>query len=268
MSLEFQEVIEEEPIKLSVLVPSIRPQNLQRLYNSVAEAFTGKFEFLVIGPYGLPDSLNNTHNVLWLEDWGSPLRAQQIGLIQSNGEYITWAADDGYYLPNSLDRAFELLEGKDYKAIIMGKYQEGERKDDHMEGDAYYILNNHVQSSCFFIPENTWMLNCGVVSRRLLIELGGWDSFSFHTCPQGYNDFSIRAQQYGCQFIIQQQMMFECSHMPGTTGDHAPIHNVQTQRDEPMFKEIWNHPYFSKRLAIDLNNWKKSPARWKSRFGE
>lgn len=254
--------------KLSVLIPSIRPNNLQKLYDSIKSSFSGEFEAIVIGPYGLPESLKEIKNIRFIEDYGSPLRAQQIGLIASQGEYISWAADDGKYLPDSLDKSFQLLEGQDYKSVIMGKYQEGERKDSHMEEDDYYILNNHVQSNCFFVPENTFMLNCGVVSKQILMELGGWDSFSFHTCPQGYNDLAIRLQKYGCRFIVQNKMMFECSHMPGTTGDHAPIHNVQTMRDEPMFKEIYNHPYFSKRLSIDINNWKKSPAKWKARFGE
>lgn len=255
-------------LKLSVLVPSIRPANLGRLYNSVIEAFSGEFEFLVIGPYGLPDELKTKPNVRFIEDWGSPLRAQQIGLIESMGEYISWCADDGWCTPQSYDKAFKLLEGEDYKTVIMGKYQEGERQNNHMEENHYYILNNHVQSNCFFIPENTWMLNCGVVSRKILLELGGWDAGTFRTCPQGYNDMAIRLQKYGCKFIVNPDIMFECTHMPGTTGDHGPIHTVQTTIDEPMFKEIYNHPYFSKRLAIDLNNWKKSPAKWNARFGK
>ncbi len=129
-------------------------------------------------------------------------------------------------------------------------------------------LLGHAQSTCFFIPEGTKMLNCGVLSRQILMELGAWDAGTFHTCPQGYSDLAIRLQKYGCEFIIQNEMMFECTHEPGTMGTHAPIHNSQTQRDEPLFKEIYSHPYFSKRLAIRLDNWKKAPVKWKERFGE
>lgn len=254
-------------VKLSVLVPSIRPNNLQKLYDSVSGSTSYSFEFIVVGPYGLPDSLKNIGNVRFIEDWGPPLRAQQIGFFNSKGEYITWAADDGWYLPNSIDVSFNLLKDKDYKTVIMGKYQEGDKKDTHMEEDDYYILNNHHQSNLFFMPEKCWMLNCGIISRQILIELGGWDAGTFHTCPQGYNDLSIRLQKYGCEFIIQNEMMFECTHLPGYTGDHGPIHEVQTLRDEPMFREIYSHPYFSKRLTIDINNWKKAPERWEARFG-
>lgn len=254
-------------VKLSVLVPSIRPNNLQKLYDSIKTAFSGEFEMIVIGPYGLPDSLKSVPNVTFIEDWGPPLRAQQIGLIAAKGEYISWCADDGVCLPDSYDEAFRLLEGQDYKTVIMGKYQEGEKKDDHMEGNDYYVLTNHVQSTCFFIPEGTLMLNCGLISKKILLELGGWDAGAFHTCPPGYNDLAVRLQNYGCKFIIQTSMMFECSHLPGNMGDHGPIDSVQRMRDEPMFKEIWSHPYFSKRLAINIDNWKKAPSKWVARFG-
>lgn len=254
-------------MRLTVLVPSIRKDNLPRLYKSVRDSFTGQFEFIVIGPYGVPDVLKDAPGVKWIEDWGSPLRAQQRGLTEATGEYITWAADDGWYLPEALDKAFELLQGKDYKTVVMGKYQEGDRKNDHMEKPEYYLLNNHHGSQTVFLPENCWMLNCGILSRKILYELGGWDAKNFQTCPPGYNDLAIRLQNYGCKFIIQEEMMFACTHLPGETGDHGPIHRVQTMRDEPMFKEIWNHPYFSKRIAIDLNNWQQSPARWENRFG-
>lgn len=255
-------------MKLSVLVPSIRKENLQRLYESIGDALKlSSWEMVIIGPYGLPDILKDVYNVRFIEDWGPPLRAQQRGLVEAQGDYISWAADDGWYLPNSLDRAFELLEGKDYKTVIMGKYQEGDRKDDHMETDKYYILNNHDGSRAYFLPENTYMLNCGVISRQILLELGGWDANQFWVCPIGYNDLAIRLQKYGCPFIIQQEMMFACTHLPGETGDHGPIHNTQVYRDQPMYQEIYNHPYFSKRISIDVNNWQKAPAKWDARFG-
>lgn len=254
-------------MKLSVIVPSIRPQNLQKLYDSIGKAFSGTWEMIVVGPYDLPDSLKGTENIQYIQDWGSPIRAQQMGLMESAGEYISWCADDGVCFPGSYDEAFRLLEDEDYKTVIMGKYQEGDRKDDHMEKNDYYILNNHFASNCSFIPDNCYMLNCGVISRKILFELGGWDAEKFQVCPMAYNDLAIRLQKYGCKFIVQESIMFECSHMPGYEGDHKPIHDGQVLYDEPMFKEIYNHPYWSKRMAIDINNWAKAPVRWKRRFG-
>lgn len=254
-------------MKLSVLVPSIRKENLPKLYNSVKSSFSGDFEFVVIGPYGFPDEMKELPNIKWIEDWGSPIRAQQRGLTEAIGEYISWAADDGEYLPSALDTAFKLVDNEDYKTVIMGKYQEGERHDNHMEEDKYYILNNHHGSQAVFLPDNCWMLNCGILSKKILLELGGWDAKEFNVCPCAYNDLAVRLQKYGCKFIIQQELMFKCTHTPGETGDHGPIHKAQVYLDEPKFKFIWSHPYYSKRLAIDINNWKQAPEKWELRFG-
>lgn len=255
-------------MKLSVLIPSIRPHLLQGLYNSIGKAFSGEFEAIIISPFDLPESLKNVDNVKWIQSWQSPIAAQQHGLVESTGEYISWASDDGVYLPGSLDVAFKSLEGKDYKTVVMGKYREGDANTDAMVKDDYYILSNHAGSMAQFIPMNFYMLNVGVLSRKLLIELGGWDAATFQVCPYAYTDLAIRLQKYNCPFIIQQEEMFKCSHMPDCTGDHAPIHLGQIYFDEPMFKEIYNHPYWSKRMAIDLNNWQKAPARWERRFGK
>lgn len=255
-------------MKLTLICPGIRTDNWIKSYNSIGKSFSGEYEVIFIGPHNLPKELEGLDNVRFIQDFGPPLKCQQMGLVEAKGEYISWFADDGFYLPGALDEAFKLLEDKDYKTVVMGKYQEGDRKDGHMEENPYYILNNHVQSTCYFIPENTWMLNCGLLSKKILLELGGWDAFNFHTCPPGYNDLAIRLQKYGCEFLVLEPLMFSCTHLPGHAGDHGPIHDTQTLRDEPKFKEIWNHPYFSKRLAIDINNWKIAPKKWQARFGD
>lgn len=254
-------------LKLSVLVPSIRPHNLLVLYDSIKKSFSGTWEMIVASPFDLPENCK-FDNVKLITTWRSPISAQQEAFVNSIGEYVSWAADDGQYFPNSLDKSFELLEGKDYKTVIMGKYREGDGNTDDMVKDDYYYLDNHAGSMAQFIPEKTLMLNCGIVSREILMELGGWDAKTFQVCPYAYHDLSIRLQKYGCKFIIQQEVMFKCSHMPNCMGDHEPIHIGQIYFDEPMFKEIYNHPYWSKRIAIDINNWKLSPERWERRFGK
>lgn len=253
---------------LSMLVPSIRKDNLNKLYNSIKESFSGTFEFIVIGPYGLPKELEGISNVLFIPDWGSPIRAQQRGFCSASGKFTSYGADDGVFLPGALDIAYNKIKDLDKMNLVMGKYQEGERKDSHMENDDYYILNKHHGSMAAFIPDNCWMLNVGLIPTELIKEVGGWDSDKFQCCPCAYNDLSIRLQKYGVKYHIQNEMMFSCSHLPGLMGDHFAVHTAQTQHDEPMFKEIWNHPYWSNRIAISLDNWKSSPERWRERFGD
>lgn len=251
---------------LTVIVPGIRVKNWKKLYDSVKQAFSGSWEIIFISPYTLPKELVLLDNVRLIQSWRNPITCQQLGLLQSKGDYITWAADDGYYLPKSLDIAIESLKDKNYKAIVMGKYQEGDRLNDAMEKIDYYILSNHISMQLPFVPKNYYMLNCGVVSKKLLIELGGWDCENFEVCPLSYNDFAIRAQRYGCEFIIQDDIMFACGHMPGHTGDHGPIHEAQTLRDHPIFEEIYRNPSAINRIAVSLNGWINTAEKWERRF--
>lgn len=251
--------------QLSVLVPGIRTSNWRTLYNSIGNSFSGKWEIIFISPYKLPNDVRGK-NIKHITDWGTPIRCQQRGLVESEGEYITWAADDGKFQLGALDISFKKLEGADKNTLVMGKYIEG-IGNQHMLEDSYYILNNHSASNLEYVPPRCWMLNVGVVPKELLIKLGGWDC-QFEVCPMAYNDLAIRLQYYGAKFIIQDEVMFKCGYTPGHMGDHGPIHDAQTMCDQPLFSKIWSDPDSKKRMIIDINNWEQSPKRWKRRFGD
>lgn len=254
-------------MKLSILVPGIRTGKWERLYNSISDAFSGDWEIIFISPYELPSELAFKQNLKIIEDWGTPIRAQQRGLLEAKGDYIVWASDDGYFLKDSLNIGFKMLEGADEKTIVMGKYIEGENNGDYaMQSDKYYVLSNHKASKCQYIKDNYYMLNVGIVPRNLLLEVGGWDC-QFEVCPMAYNDLAVRLQNYGVKFIIQNEIMFQCSHLPGHMGDHGPVHDAQIYHDEPLFKKIYNGDYNSPdRVKIDLDNWKNAPEKWERRF--
>lgn len=226
------------------------------------------WEIIFISPNPLPEEFKGLDNVQYIEDWGTPIRAQQRGLCAARGEYITWAADDGEYLPGSLDIAWAIV--KDYKfdpkILVMGKYYEGNGDPNPvMAGKDYYYLSNHDGSFSPYLPPGYLMLNVGIVSRTLLEAVGGWDC-QFEVCPMSYNDLAVRLQNYGVKFLIQDEMMFNCSHMPGTTGDHGPVHFAQIEHDQPLFKQIYGTPDATKRIHIELTNWENSPAKWERRF--
>jgi hypothetical protein len=149
--------------------------------------------------------------------------------------------------------------------IIVSKYLEGDNPTS-MDTNDYYYLRFHQSMMLKGVPNDAMLLNCGMVSRKMLLELGGWDASKFEVLPLAYTDFSIRALKYGAKFIIQNDPVCTCTHMPGMTGDHGPIHTAQTFRDMPMFQMLYCKP--TDRMIIDINNWQKSPERWVRRFGE
>lgn len=252
-------------MKLSVIVPSIRPGNLKRLYESIGQAFSGEYEMVVVSPYKLPRSMEGVKNLKFIEDWGTPIRAQQRGLLACEGEYVSWAADDGFFYPGTIDIAMKTLADKDYKTLVVGKYYE-HSENPEMNRISYYYINTHQGSRSRFIANDCLMIMVGIVSKRLLFEIGGWDC-TFEVCPMAYNDLSVRLYNYQCTFLFQEEIMFRCSHMPGKSGDHGPIHDAQTIFDQPMFRLLYSQKESQRRMFIDLNNWKNSPERWVRRFG-
>ena len=95
---------------------------------------------------------------------------------------------------------------------------------------------------------------------------GGWDC-NFEVCPMAYCDLAVRMQRAGCKFILQNEIMFKCSHTPGVAGDHGPIYYAQVTHDEPLYKSIYNNPDCGNRIFIDINNYKNIPDIWQRRFG-
>lgn len=255
-------------MKLSVIVPSIRPGNLKRLYESVQKAYSGEFEFIIIGPYDLPKYFGDKTNAKLIKDHGSPVRAQQIGIVNAIGDYVLWGmADDGYLFPGTVDLALNSLESEDYKTLVIGKYYEGS-ENPFMNSRKYYQINTHNGSRSRYILNECLMFMVGVIPRKLLVEIGGLDCEKFEALPMAFNDISVRLSNMNCKFLFQEQIMFRCSHMPGHLGDHKPIHEAQINRDQPMFLKIYNDPESLRRTTIDIENWKKASERWKERFGD
>lgn len=256
-------------MKLSVLLSGLRPNNWMKLYQSIIQSFHGEFEFIIVSPYEEPfilDALKGMDNTHHIHDMGSPLRCYQIALTHAKGEHITWAADDGWFLPNALDISVKHLDDNP-NSVVVGKYNEGE-DNYQMDDIRYYYPARHDATRAKFVPQDCLMLMEGVIPRETMINCGGWDASKFECFPMGAIDLSVRLHNKGLKFIFQQEMLFKCGHTPGMTGDHAPVHNAQTKKDVPMFNLIYNTSAGQNRIDIDINNWEKAPSKWRERFGE
>jgi hypothetical protein len=252
---------------LSVLVPGIRTYNWKTLYDSIGQSTKRSWEIIFVGPYGVPAELSDKSNIKYIQDFGTPIRCQQIALLHAEGDWITWAADDGYFLDRALDIGSDILDKRDNDSniVVAGKYYEGDQNHSEMASTDYYMLSYHACTRSRFVPEHYLTLNVGLVSRSLLTEIGGWDC-CFEVCPMSHADAAIRMQRYGAEFIVQDDVMFKCSHMPNITGDHGPIHYAQTQHDEPLYRKIYNDDSCIDRIVVDLNSWKSQPEKWSRRF--
>ena len=244
-------------MKLSIIVPSIRPDNLERLYQSIFKSFSQPFEMIVISPYLrkiLPPEIK------WIQSHRSPNACQQQGLMLATGGYITFAADDGIFLPGALDNALDMAEER---TIIVGKYLEGNNPHPDMNKEAYYKFGYHKAYQLKGVPADGLIFNCGIISRKFMLELGGYDAQNFQTTTIGHADLSIRAKKAGAEMVLMDSPLFKCSHEPGRSGSHAPVHNA-TKTDLKNFSKIYAKP--NDRINIPLDNWEKTEPIWKERF--
>lgn len=114
---------------VSIFLAGIRPDNWNKLLNSVEAATDRTFELIFVGPYPPKGSILKNPNVKFIKDFGSSTRCYQIGLVHAKYDYVTWSADDGYFLPNrSIDKAFELLKRKKLWEQRNSKFQVFRRK--------------------------------------------------------------------------------------------------------------------------------------------
>ena len=256
-------------MKLSVIVPSIRPNNLIKLYKSVLLSFSQDFEMIVIGPFMDFEfkSAHNVQNIKSILSWRSPNACQQQGLLEAKGEYVTFCSDDGEYLPHTLDAAINAIElanaDGNYKTVIVGKYTEGDNPIGMVSQD-YYRFKYHKPYRLAGINPEWLIFNCGLISNKFIRELGGWDSENFETTTCAHADLGIRAQKAGAKMLLMPDVMFKCSHQPGKSGDHGPVHYAMIKRDLPKFQEIYKKP--NDRINIELNKWQYTPEVWSERF--
>ena len=132
---------------------------------------------------------------------------------------------------------------------------------------SYYKISNACSwLNSPFVPSDYWLLNSGILETTYAKEMGGWDT-SFECTFPAHTDFAIRTQNDGSKYVFYDKPLLHCTHTPGITGDHGPVHFGQIQHDEPLLKSIYSNPESAHRTKIDLNNWQNSPDVWVRRVG-
>lgn len=258
--------------ELSIILPSIRTERLESLYDSILTSTKRSFELVICGPSALPEKLRDLKNVKYVKDFGSPVRASNIAASLCEGKIYTWMADDCILFENALDQCLDELYamGDNKKNVLVAKYYEGQEGSTErvtLQPDSYFKLSGTPAASPH-IPADWWLFNIAFVGADLFNFLGGWDC-EFEGTWASHADMAIRAQKFGVNVKMAQVPLFTCDHMPGGTGDHMPIFECQHQHDEPLLRARYHDPYWGNRpVRVEMNNWKNSPSVWTRRFKE
>jgi len=227
---------------------AIRPHRWQKVYHSIQNTTRHSFEIIFIGPYGLPTAFDTYKNVKYIRDFGSPTRACQLGLLVAEGDIVVTTADDIVFLPNAINEAIALLNKGDYKTIATCKYVEG--KDGYnkiIQPLSYFILNNAYPRSKF-VGDNWFVFNIAFMTRKFLVELGGFDCrFEHIACALA--DLAVRSYKAGATVSMINNYIGDFDH---DQPDHKPIELGQNTNDIPLYGQIHNSDELKDRIIIEI----------------
>ena len=248
-------------MKVSVFLPTIRTHLLEKWYDSLEKSCSRhSFEAIFCGPFEIPESLNKKGNVKFIKDFGNPTRAAQLAAISAEGEYLYHVVDDILFFEDCVSDELDKIEENDIVAL---RYREGQDFSGTELSERYWYAPNAYPS---------WPgvnQGCGIgihflMNKGLFEEFGGFDC-RFEYLNHAAHDLLFRIQKAkGVNYKLSSKEASTADWMPGTSGDHGPIHYAQTTHDEGLFRSMW----FSgnDNLKISIDNWKDVPEVWSRRF--
>ncbi len=255
--------------EISILCPSIRPNNLKRVYDSILNSTKRRFELIIVSPYVLPIELQGISNIKSVVDFGSPTRASCIASLLIEGKYVfPTMADDAIFIDGAIDKNLDLLisMGDDIKNAVVCKYSEsqGFSAKERYQPDDYYKMVNSYAVNKEICPKGWLIFNAVFLHSKYFEEIGGYDS-SFETACIGHADLAMRSQLDGVTTRLSEFPIIQCDHIP-SGGDHTPIEINQVHYSSPKFAQKYNQYLNQIPIKIPIDNWKKADAVWKFRF--
>jgi len=253
--------------EISIIIPGIRVSRWQDVYNSATRSCNGKsFEMIFVGPEEPSASFLTLENVIFVKDFGSPNRCQQIAASKATGKYLTWIADDANLIDNTLSTVIDFLDIRDDMNAVCCKFLEGDNPSPDMWSDAYYFVNNSTWTRAPFISNSQLIMNAGVVHTRVFRDIGGFDTELFETTAMSHSDFAIRLSHHGVKIHLLNLIFAHCGFMPGIVGDHGPVFTAHHDSDIPNFVNLYSSSNSLNRCKIDIDNYKITSSCWTRRF--
>lgn len=248
---------------ITFIIPSIRITKLRPMYDSIKRSYSGKFKVIIISPYPQTEDMT-LDNVKWIMDKGNPVRCHQLAIEYVDTPLVTWMADDGLYVNGRLDECVAACQ--EPNDVITLKYLEGSNPNGDMTLDDYYYFMYHKDlRDLAGIPDGCHIISFAIMHTSLLKAVGGFNCI-YESIAMAHCDLAIRLKKYGAQFFISPEVIIVLEHQPNLEGDHAPIHNSQTEHDKPAFDAIWREP--NDLVTVQLDAWKEVGDVWGRRFGK
>jgi hypothetical protein len=254
-------------MRVSIIVPTIRPNYWQRFYDSVVLSCKNfSWEIIFVGPFANEEFLKSHPDVRFIESFANPTTCFQVGVAASENPIYFFSSDDSVLYPDALDTCLsDWIQHCRTQDVINCRYREGNNFGTYEFPMAYWFAGSypHVYGQKYVKPQ--WGIALQTVgSREFFIEFGGFDC-AFQFSNHAHADFSFRLQN-GYGHVYQSRVeIANLSHFDGDDGDHAPVRSAQENDDTKLFNEIWNNQ--DGRGKIDFNNYKSFASLvWNKRF--
>lgn len=250
-------------MRLSIVIPAIRPHTWLALYESIPNVLSGDdYELIFVSPHDLPPELVGAKNVRLIKDFGCVSRCNQIGILHSQGEYVTWGADAGVFSPTkALDKAFA-ARPPSHKGIVSFSFNE--EGVPNQDSAAWWKMGYHrILRQARYVPDQYLVIMQGLMRRDYLMEIGGWDCNFEHT-GLGTVDLAVRLQNDGAAVVMGEKI--QDYNLPHNPNDRKPVKGAH-RLDKTKFTTMYMNPDSENRTKIDFDNWQSSPAKWARRFG-
>jgi hypothetical protein len=252
---------------ISLTMPAIRQHLWSDFYESAARSCSNhSFELVIASPFDLPDSLKDKTNIVHIKDYGNPSRATQLANIAATGDLIYNCVDDGVFTNHALDWVVDYFKRNCGELDVVNmRYREAPNGDGGVFPLESWKAGFHGDLRLPGINPEWGIALHFVMKRQTYLDFGGIDC-EFEYSNHGIHDLMFRLQAAGGCIHPSELDGLNCTHLPGESGDHAPIHKAQTFHDGPRFANIYKSPTAAHdRKCLDLENWKSQSEVWDKR---
>lgn len=262
---------------ISIILPSIRSQNLIRWYQAADLACQNhKWEVIIVSPYDLPAELDFKKNIKYLKSDRNPTVCKQTGILLAAGEFLFNTTDDALLKPHSIDDMVNLWETEKLQPfdIINGRYREGALDVNTLEPlnnlppelPSEYWNTYHHQSLRLPGINPEWKISLHFFMKlATFYDIGGLRCEDYQYSVFPILEMCFRLQFYGGRIIDTKNEVSWCSHLPNNDGDHGPIASAMIE-DERIFQKRWQSNIYARNLRKDYDDWKTQDFKWSRRF--
>ena len=245
---------------ISLIVPGIRTQNWQKLYEEAKEACSKfSYELILIGPKPLPSFFDDKDEVRYIKCHSSPSVSLMNAVSICRGEYFTWILDDADLKKDSIDSALNVMKDEKDETIMFTRYVERENGQEN-ETPNFIQAWTHNDLKLPLIQKDWKIAPVMLLKTSFFKQLGGIDCVYEHI-NASILDFNFRAQMNGSKLIPSPQLIMSCELQRNRTVDNNPIIQAWFENDKPILTKNYSEPG-NVEVLIDYDNWLEFPSVW------